>query len=95
MTLVILYNLRGYLNVQINAAKSVCFMEMRWEVHSHVTCRYINVIYYLKCNMYDHKETYIETTVDDNVGGFKSKINQPNSDCRTGTSVFQRDGCKK
>ena len=45
--------------------------------------------------MYDHKETYIETTVDDNVGGFKSKINQPNSDCRTGTSVFQRDGCKK
>ena len=45
--------------------------------------------------MYDHKETYIETTVDDNVGGFKSKINQPNSDCRTVTSVFQRDGCKK
>ena len=73
----------------------VMSINMRWEVHSHVTCRYINVIYYLKCNMYDHKETYIETTVDDNVGGFKSKINQPNSDCRTGTSVFQRDGCKK
>ena len=32
---------------------------MRWELHSHVTCRDIDVIYYLKCNMCDHKETYI------------------------------------
>ena len=30
---------------------------MRWELRSHVTCRDINVIYYLKCNMckYNHE----------------------------------------
>ena len=32
---------------------------MRWELRSQVTCRDINVIYYLKCNMRDHKETHI------------------------------------
>ena len=60
---------------------------MRWELRSHVTCRDINVIYYLKCNMCDHKETYIGKTVGDNVVGFKSRINQHISDCRTGTST--------
>ena len=60
---------------------------MRWELHSHVTCRDINVIYYLKCNMCDHKETYIGKTVGDNVAGFKSRINQHISDCRTDTST--------
>ena len=60
---------------------------MRWVLHSHVTCRDINVIYYLKCNMYDHKETYIGKTVGDNVFGFKSRINQYISDCRTGIST--------
>ena len=37
---------------------------MGWEHRSHVTCRDINVAYYLKCNVYDHKETYIGKTVD-------------------------------
>ena len=46
---------------------------MRWELRSHVTCRNINEIYYLKCNICDHKETYIGKTVDNNVVGCKSK----------------------
>ena len=57
--------------------------DMRRELHSHVTCRHINVVYYLKCNMCDHKETYIGKTFGDNVVGFKSRINQHISDCRT------------
>ena len=56
-------------------------------LHSHVTCRDINVIYYLKCNMCDHKETYIGKTVSNNAVGFKSRINQHISDCRTGIST--------
>ena len=47
-----------------------------------VTSRDINVIYYLKCNMCDHKET-----VGNNVVGFKSRINQHISDCRTDIST--------
>ena len=47
---------------------------MRWELRSHVTCRDINVIYYLKCNMCDRKETYFGKTVGDNVVGFKILI---------------------
>ena len=60
---------------------------MRWELRSHVTCKDINVIYYLKCNMCDHQETYIGKAVGNNVAGFKSTINQHISDCRTGTST--------
>ena len=60
---------------------------MRWELCSHVTCRDINVIYYLKCNMCDYRETYIGKTVGDNVVGFKSRINQPITDCKTGVST--------
>ena len=45
------------------------------------------LIYYLKCNMCDHKETFIGKTVGDNAVGFKSRINQHISDCRTGTST--------
>ena len=60
---------------------------MRWELCSNVTCSDVNVIYYLKCNMCDHKEaTYIGKTVGD-VAGFKSTINQHISDRRTGTST--------
>ena len=58
---------------------------MKWELRSHVTCRDINVIYYSKCNMCDHNETYIGKTDGDNVAGFKSRINRHISDCRTGT----------
>ena len=60
---------------------------MRWELRLHVTCRDINVIYYLKCNMWEDKETYIEKSVGDNFVGFKSRINQHISDCRTGIST--------
>ena len=60
---------------------------MRWELGSHVTCRSINVIYYLKCNMCKKKETYIGKTVGDNIVGFKSRMNQHISDSRTGVST--------
>ena len=49
---------------------------MRWELPSHVTCRDINVIYYLKFNVCDRKETHIGKTVGHNVVGFKKSINE-------------------
>ena len=60
---------------------------IRWELRSHVTCRDMNVMYYLECNICEHKVTYIGKTVDRNVVGFKSRIDQRNSDCRTGIST--------
>ena len=60
---------------------------MRWELRSHVTCRSINMIYYLKCNMCKKKETYIGKTVGDNIVGFKSRMNQHISDSRTEDST--------
>ena len=60
---------------------------MRWELRSHATCRSINIIYYLKCNMCKKKETYIGKTVGDNIFGFKSRMNQHISDSRTGVSA--------
>ena len=44
---------------------------MRWELRSHVTCRSINIIYYLKCNKCSKKETYTGRT-GANIAGFKS-----------------------
>ena len=41
---------------------------MRWGLRSHVTFRDKNVIYYLKCNMCEHKETCIGKTVGDVIG---------------------------
>ena len=58
---------------------------LKQEQLSHITCRDINVIYYLKCNMCDHKGTYIGKTIGDNVVGFKSRISQHIIDCRTNT----------
>ena len=49
---------------------------MRWELRSHITRRDINVIYYLKCNMCDHKETHTGKAIGNNVFGFKSRISQ-------------------
>ena len=60
---------------------------MRWELCSHVICRDINVIYFFKCNMCGHKETYFGKTVGGNFVGFKSRINQYISECRTGIST--------
>ena len=37
--------------------------------------------------MCDHKETYTGKSVGDDVVGFKSRINQHITDCRTGTST--------
>ena len=57
---------------------------VRWELRSHVTCRSINIISYLKCNMCKKKEACIGKTVGDNIVGFKSRMNQHISDSRTG-----------
>ena len=61
---------------------------MRWELRSHVACRDINVIYFLKCIMCDNKETYIAKMAGDNVVGFKSRINQHSSDSKTSKKVW-------
>ena len=60
---------------------------MRWKLRSQVFCRGINVIYYKICNMYNHKEKYIGKTVGNIIVGFKFRINQNISDCRTGIST--------
>ena len=60
---------------------------VRWELRSHVTCRSINIIYYLKCNMCKKKETYIGKTVAHNIVGFKSRMNQHITDSKTGDST--------
>ena len=57
---------------------------MKWELRSHVTCRSINIIYYLKWNMCKKKETYVRKTVGDKIVRFKSKMNQHISNNRTG-----------
>ena len=99
LTLIILYNLRGCLNVQIDKHCKICWLNvnegnsfvnpnnMRLELRSYVTCTDINVIYYSKYNMCQHKERYIGDTVGDDVAGVKSRINQHIIDCRTGTST--------
>ena len=61
---------------------------VRQEPRLHpLTCRDINVISYLKCNMCHHKETHIRKTVGDNFVGFKSRIKQHISDCGTDIST--------
>ena len=59
---------------------------MRWDLRSHVNCRSINIIYYLKWNMCKKKETYVGKTVGDNIVRFISKMNQHISNSRTGDS---------
>ena len=44
---------------------------MRWELQSHVTCRSINTIYHLKCNMFREMQTNIGKTIGDSIVGFK------------------------
>ena len=60
---------------------------MGWELRSQVTCRSINIIYYLKCNMCKKKETYIGKNAGDNTVELKSKMSQHISDSRTGVSI--------
>ena len=58
-------------------------------MRSHATCKSINMIYYLKCNICKQKETYIGKNAGDNIIGFKSRMNQHISDSRTGVSTFK------
>lgn len=58
-----------------------------WELRSHVTCRAINVVYYLKCNMCNKKTTYIGKTQGDNVHGFKQRMNLHISESKRGKST--------
>ena len=62
---------------------------MRWELRSDVTCRSINMIYYLKCNMCKKKETYIGKIIigKTDIVRFKCRMNQYISDTRTGVST--------
>ena len=45
---------------------------MTWELCSHVIFGDLIGIYYLKCNICDHKEIYIANVVADNVADFKA-----------------------
>ena len=74
-----LYIVEGHIFIMLN--------NVRWELRSHVTCRSINIIYYLKCNMCKKKETYIGKTVGHNIVEFKSRMNQHIIDSRTGAST--------
>ena len=65
----------------------ICSNNVTWEIRSNVTCRDVNVVYYLKCNMCNHRTTYIGKTVGDLAVGFKSRMNQHISECRDGIST--------
>ena len=58
-----------------------------WDIRRNINCHSINVIYYLKCKMCNEKETYIGKTIGHNVTGFKGRMNQHISECRTGVST--------
>ena len=58
---------------------------MRWELRSYVFCKDINIIYYLKCNVY--KKAYIGKMARNNFVDFKIRINQHISHFRTGISI--------
>ena len=71
----------------VEGHSSIMSNNMTWELQSYVTCRSINIIYYLKCNMCKKKETYIGKTIGDNIVGFKSRTNHHISDSRTWVST--------
>ena len=58
-----------------------------WEIRREIDCHSVNVVYYLKCKMCDKKEACIGKTIGDNAKGFKARINQQISDCKTGVST--------
>ena len=64
-----------------------CSNGIMWEIRSNITCRDVNIIYYLKCNMCNHKTTYIGKTIGDISVGFKSRMNQHISESRDGIST--------
>ena len=63
-----------------------------WEIRREIDCHSVNVIYYLKCKICSQKETCTGKTKGDNTKGFKVRIHQYNSDCKTGhlTCKFPR-----
>ena len=63
-----------------------------WEIRREIDCHTINVIYYLKCKMCNEKETNIGKTKGDDTKGFKVRINQHISDCKTGDSTCKVPG---
>ena len=71
----------------VEGRSSIMSNNIRWELRSYVTCRSINIIYYLKCNTCKKKETYIGKTIGDNIVGFKSRTNHLISDSRTWVST--------
>ena len=54
-----------------------------WEICRKTDCHSVNVIYSLKCNMCNEKETYIGKTKGGNAKGFNIRINQQIFDCKT------------
>ena len=50
-----------------------------WEIKSHITCNSKNVIYFLKCNMCDGRETYIGKT-----NNLRLRTNNHITSCRYG-----------
>ena len=48
---------------------------IRWEIHSRIAYRRLNVLYYLKSNICNKTTTYIGKTVEDIDFGFKSRMN--------------------
>ena len=63
-----------------------------WEIRREIDCHSINVFYYLKCKMCNEKETNIGKTKGDNTKGFKVRINQHISDCKTRDSMCKVPG---
>ena len=55
-----------------------------WESRREIDCQSVNVMYYLKCEICNEKETYIGKTIGGNTKGFKVIINQHISDRRRG-----------
>ena len=62
------------------------------EIRREIDCHSVNVIYYLKCKMFNEKETYIGKRIGDNTKGFRVGINQHISDCKTGVPTC-KIGC--
>ena len=60
-----------------------------WEIRREIDCHSVNVIYHLKCKMCNEKETCTGNTKRDNAKGFKVRINQHSSDCKTWDSTFK------
>ena len=54
-----------------------------WEICREIDFHSVNAIYYLKSKMCDAKEKHIGETTGDNTNGFKVRINQHISDCKT------------